>query len=109
MHVDTWDDFSQVFAGEGSKFVYAHWDGTPETELAIKAETKVTIRCLPLAADGPAEDQTRVEADGSEGHEVEAVDGEAGHHRPDRLHQAGLGDRRRLGASPVVPGVAVGG
>ena len=42
-----------VFAGEGSKFVHAHWDGTAETEKAIKDETKVTIRCLPLAGDGP--------------------------------------------------------
>ena len=26
----------------------AHWDGTSETELKIKAETKATIRCIPL-------------------------------------------------------------
>jgi prolyl-tRNA synthetase len=26
----------------------AHWDGTSETEEMIKAETKATIRCLPL-------------------------------------------------------------
>ncbi|MFW5773707.1 MAG: proline--tRNA ligase, partial [Tangfeifania sp.] len=25
-----------------------HWDGTSETEDKIKAETKATIRCLPL-------------------------------------------------------------
>jgi prolyl-tRNA synthetase len=52
--LDTWADFQQVFAGEGSKFVFAHWDGTSETEQAIKEETKVTIRCLPQAEDGPA-------------------------------------------------------
>jgi len=26
----------------------AHWDGTSETEEMIKAETKATIRCLPM-------------------------------------------------------------
>ena len=31
----------------------AHWDGTSETEEAIKAETKATIRCIPL--DAPEE------------------------------------------------------
>jgi prolyl-tRNA synthetase len=29
-------------------FISAHWDGTPETELKIKEETKATIRCIPL-------------------------------------------------------------
>ncbi len=52
--VDTWDDFAAVFAGDGSKLVHAHWDGTPETEKAIKDATKATIRCLPLAGQGPA-------------------------------------------------------
>jgi prolyl-tRNA synthetase len=53
VHVDTWDEFQQVFAGEGSKFVYAHWDGTTATEKRIKEETKATIRCLPMHGDGP--------------------------------------------------------
>ena len=52
--VDHWDDFREIFAGQGSKFVYAHWDGTDETELAIKEETKATIRLLPFPEDGPA-------------------------------------------------------
>jgi len=29
-------------------FISAHWDGTSETELKIKEETKATIRCIPL-------------------------------------------------------------
>jgi prolyl-tRNA synthetase len=29
-------------------FVYAHWDGTSETEEQIKQQTKATIRCIPL-------------------------------------------------------------
>jgi len=37
-------------------FVSAHWDGTPETEEAIKTETKATIRCIPL--DNPQETGT---------------------------------------------------
>ena len=33
-------------------FVYAHWDGTSETEELIKQETKATIRCIPLEKTG---------------------------------------------------------
>ena len=51
--LDTWDDFKSVFAGDNSKFVLAHWDGTRETEAKVKEETKVTIRCIPL--DSPDE------------------------------------------------------
>ena len=51
--VDTWDEFHGVFEGQSSRFVYAHWDGTTETEAAIKEETKATIRCLPHPEDGP--------------------------------------------------------
>jgi prolyl-tRNA synthetase len=32
--------------------VYAHWDGTSETEELIKQETKATIRCIPLEKTG---------------------------------------------------------
>ena len=52
--IDTWADFEKVFADDGSKFVWAHWDGTTETELAIKEATKATIRCIPLPGQGPA-------------------------------------------------------
>jgi prolyl-tRNA synthetase len=34
-------------------FVWAHWDGTGETERKIQEETQATIRCLPF--DGPTE------------------------------------------------------
>jgi prolyl-tRNA synthetase len=44
--VDTWEDFkAQV---EKGGFILAHWDGTTETELKIKEETKATIRTIPL-------------------------------------------------------------
>ena len=46
-HVTTYDEFKKVL-DEKSGFVYAHWDGTPETEEKIKEETKATIRCIPL-------------------------------------------------------------
>ena len=45
--VDTWDEFCRVLDEKGG-FVSAHWDGTVETEVAIKEATKATIRCIPL-------------------------------------------------------------
>jgi prolyl-tRNA synthetase len=46
--VDTYDDFKKALEKGG--FVYAHWDGTSETEGKIKEETKATIRCIPIDA-----------------------------------------------------------
>ncbi|MDP4266741.1 MAG: proline--tRNA ligase, partial [Bacteroidota bacterium] len=46
--VDTWEDFKKVINSDAGGFVYAHWDGTTETELKIKEETKATIRCIPI-------------------------------------------------------------
>ena len=43
---DTYDEFKKLIEEGG--FIYAHWDGTVETELKIKEETKATIRCIPL-------------------------------------------------------------
>ena len=45
--VDTWEEFQQVLNDKGG-FILAHWDGTPETEQAIKDATKATIRCIPM-------------------------------------------------------------
>ncbi len=45
--VDTWDEFSDILENKGG-FVYAHWDGTAETEAAIKEKLKATIRCIPF-------------------------------------------------------------
>lgn len=53
LSVDTWDEFEAVFADSGSKFVWAHWDGTTETELDVKAQTKATLRLIPLPGEGP--------------------------------------------------------
>lgn len=52
--VDTWAEFQEVLETKGG-FLYAHWDGTTETEELIKEKTKATIRCIPLgweAEDG---------------------------------------------------------
>lgn len=47
--VDSYEEFKKVLDEKGG-FIMAHWDGTPETEAAIKEETKATIRCIPLDA-----------------------------------------------------------
>jgi prolyl-tRNA synthetase len=47
--VESYDEFKKVLDEKGG-FVLAHWDGTQETEAAIKEETKATIRCIPLDA-----------------------------------------------------------
>jgi prolyl-tRNA synthetase len=48
---DTYDEFRE--AVEEGGFVWAHWDGSEETEARIKEETSATIRLVPL------EDETR--------------------------------------------------
>ena len=50
--VDTLVQFEEQLEKGG--FLLAHWDGTSETEEAIKEATKATIRCIPL--DQEAED-----------------------------------------------------
>ncbi|CAN5243299.1 proline--tRNA ligase [soil metagenome] len=49
--IDTWEDFKIQIEKGG--FILAHWDGTAETEEKIKAETKATIRVVPV--DGEQE------------------------------------------------------
>jgi prolyl-tRNA synthetase len=44
--VDNFEDFKKIIEEKGG-FVYAHWDGTAETEEKIKELTKATIRCIP--------------------------------------------------------------
>jgi prolyl-tRNA synthetase len=50
--VETWEAFKEEIEKGG--FLYAHWDGSPETEQKIKEETKATIRAIPL--DAPEEE-----------------------------------------------------
>jgi len=51
--VATFDEFKKVLNEKGG-FIKAHWDGTAETELKIKQETKATIRCVPLEGNPQA-------------------------------------------------------
>jgi len=51
-NVDTYEQFKEEIEKGG--FLMCHWDGTPETEERIKAETKATIRCIPV--DAPQEE-----------------------------------------------------
>ena len=44
--VSSYDEFKELISSQ-SGFVIAGWDGTSETEEAIKSETKATIRCIP--------------------------------------------------------------
>lgn len=44
--VDTWEEFKVQIEKGG--FIYAHWDGTAETEQKIKEDTKATIRLIPI-------------------------------------------------------------
>lgn len=45
-NADTWEEFCDLVEKGG--FVAAHWDGTTETEEAIKEKTKATIRVIPF-------------------------------------------------------------
>lgn len=51
--VDSYQEFKRVLEDKGG-FISAHWDGSGQVEEQIKAETKATIRCIPL--DAPDED-----------------------------------------------------
>lgn len=43
---DDWNEFCEKI--QTGKFLLCHWDGTTETEQAIKDATKATIRCIPI-------------------------------------------------------------
>src|SRR5207253_664009 len=45
--VNSYEEFKKKIDEPGG-FLWAHWDGTRETENQIAAETKATIRCIPL-------------------------------------------------------------
>ena len=47
---DTWEEFIDILDNKGG-FVLAHWDGTTETEEAIKEKTKATIRVIPFESE----------------------------------------------------------
>jgi len=47
---DSLEELEQILSEKGG-FVMAHWDGSTESELAIKETTKATLRCIPLDGD----------------------------------------------------------
>ena len=51
--VDSYEEFKKLLDTKGG-FFSAHWDGSSATEEKIKAETKATIRCIPI--DSPKEE-----------------------------------------------------
>jgi prolyl-tRNA synthetase len=52
-YVNSWNEFVDIIENKGG-FIYAHWDGTSETEEKIKEETKATIRIIPInSSTGP--------------------------------------------------------
>jgi prolyl-tRNA synthetase len=51
----SYEEFKEILEEHGG-FVYAHWDGTAETEQKIKEETKATVRNIPLG--NPLEEGT---------------------------------------------------
>ena len=46
---DSYEEFKELIEKGG--FIYAHWDGTSETEEIIKNDTKATIRCIPESSE----------------------------------------------------------
>jgi prolyl-tRNA synthetase len=51
--VNSYEEFKQKIEEPGG-FLWAHWDGTRETEDRIAAETKATIRCIPFSREKEA-------------------------------------------------------
>src|SRR6056297_331384 len=47
---DSYEEFKKILEEKGG-FVEAHWDGTEETEMKIKEDTKATIRCIPVEGE----------------------------------------------------------
>ncbi len=52
--VNNFEEFKEVLENKGG-FISALWDGTEETEEAVKNATKATIRCIPQAFETPTE------------------------------------------------------
>ncbi len=53
-NADSWGEFVKILDEKGG-FVFAHWDGTAETEAEIKEKTKATVRCIPIDGSGVEE------------------------------------------------------
>ncbi len=50
--VESYHELKQILGDEGGAgMIWAHWDGTSETEAKIQEETGATIRCIPFEED----------------------------------------------------------
>ena len=49
--IDSWDDFTDLYANRGGGFAQAHWCGDGACEKAVQEKTKVTIRNMPFGRD----------------------------------------------------------
>ena len=65
--VDDYDAFKEVVDSDSGGFVWAHWDGTPETEARIQDETGATIRLIPFDYGEGASGKDMVTGQPSEG------------------------------------------
>ncbi len=68
LEVNSYDDFKKKIEEPGG-FLWAHWDGTRETEDKIAADTKATIRCIPFSRS-PEKGKCMVTGNPSEGRVV---------------------------------------
>jgi prolyl-tRNA synthetase len=64
--VDDYDAFREVIDEDGG-FVWAHWDGSAETEERIQQETGATIRLLPLDREDGESGEDMLTGETSEG------------------------------------------
>jgi prolyl-tRNA synthetase len=64
--VDDYDAFREVIEEDGG-FVWAHWDGSAETEERIQEETGATIRLLPLDREDGESGEDMLTGEPSEG------------------------------------------
>ena len=64
--VDDYDEFREAIHGEGG-FVWAHWDGTAETEERIQEETSATIRLIPFDREERESGEDMLTGEPSEG------------------------------------------
>ncbi len=60
-HAADYEEFKKIFSEDGG-FVLAPWDGSAESETAIKEETKVTIRVLPFGNEEEAAGKTCIKS-----------------------------------------------
>ena len=49
--IDSWDDFTDLYASRDGGFAHCHWCGEGACEAEVQEKTRVTIRNIPLERD----------------------------------------------------------